>query len=60
VQLRNRLDADRLLVRYDVASKSVTVSFHGQIHVLPETFATYDEGMIAGYSYARSQGWQGT
>jgi hypothetical protein len=59
VQQRNRRDTDRLLVRYDVASRSVSVSFHSQIHVLPETFSTHDEGVIAGYSYARSQGWQG-
>ena len=59
MQQPNRPDMDRLLVRYDVASQSVTVSFQGQIHVLPDTFASHDEGMIAGYSYARSQGWQG-
>jgi hypothetical protein len=57
-QRRNSYDTDRLIVRYDGARKSVTISFQGQSHVLPETYPTYDDGMIAGYSYARAQGWQ--
>jgi hypothetical protein len=56
-QRRNNQDADRLLVRYDAARKLVTISFHGQVHVLPQTFPTYDDGMIAGYGFARDQGW---
>ena len=58
-QLRRRNDdADRLIVRYDGARKSVTISFRGQTHVLPDRYASHDEGMIAGYAYARAQGWQ--
>ena len=51
-------DADRLIVRYDVARKSVTITFQGQTHVLPDRYPSYDDGMIAGYAYARAQGWQ--
>ena len=51
-------DDDRLIVRYDGARKSVTILFQGQSHVLAGTYPTYDDGMIAGYSHARSQGWQ--
>jgi hypothetical protein len=58
MQQHKRHDTDRLFVRYDAESHAVTVSFQGQSRVLPQTFATYDEGMIAGYSYARAQGWQ--
>ncbi|HTZ37605.1 MAG TPA: hypothetical protein VMB84_16360 [Stellaceae bacterium] len=55
---RNSDDADRLIVRYDGARKSVTITFQGQTHVLPETYPTHDDGMIAGYGFARAQGWQ--
>ncbi len=58
MQSRTRQDTTRLMVAYDAARKSVTISFQGQSHVLPGTFPTYDEGMIAGYAYARAQGWQ--
>ena len=58
-QRRNSLDADRLTVRYDVARKLVTITFHGQTHILPDTYPTYDDGMIAGYGFARAQGWHG-
>jgi hypothetical protein len=51
-------DTNRVIVRYDVARKSVTIAFHGQTHVLPGTYQTYDDGMIAGYGFAREQGWQ--
>jgi hypothetical protein len=57
-QSKIRHDANRLMVAYDAARKSVTISFQGQSHILPGTFATYDDGMIAGYAYARAQGWQ--
>jgi hypothetical protein len=55
---RRNEDTERLMVRYDVARKSVTISFRGQVHVLPERYASHDDGMIAGYAYARAQGWQ--
>jgi len=59
MQQRKRADADRLLVRYDAARRTVTVSFQGEVCALPGTFPSYDEAMIAGYSYARARGWQG-
>jgi hypothetical protein len=55
---RTKLDNNRPMVVYDAARKSVTISFQGQTYALPGTFATYDDGMIAGYAYARAQGWQ--
>jgi len=55
---KRNIDDERLIVRYDGARKLVTILFQGQTHVLPGTFPTYDDGMIAGYSHARSQGWQ--
>jgi hypothetical protein len=55
---RKNNEEDRLIVRYDGARKSVTILFQGQAHVLAGTYPTYDDGMIAGYSHARSQGWQ--
>jgi hypothetical protein len=53
----NKPDSDRLTVRYDVARKLVTITCQGQVHVLPDTYATFDDGMIAGYGFARAQGW---
>ena len=45
-------------VRYDSARKSVTVIYQGRKHVLADSYGTHDEAMVAGYAYARSQGWQ--
>ena len=58
-QPRNDHDASRPIVRYDVARKSVSITFQGQTHVLPETFPSYDDAMIAGYGFVRAQGWHG-
>jgi len=54
---RTSYEADRLIVRYDVVRKSVTIRFQGQTHVLTESYSSHDDGMIAGYAYARAQGW---
>ncbi len=56
---RKAEDTDRLIVRYDPERKRVTISFQGSIHVLPQTFGSYDDAMIAGYAYARANGWEG-
>lgn len=60
MQRRTNHDTDRLIVRYDAARKSITVTFQGQTQVLPDTYASYDDGMIAGYGFARDQGWYRT
>jgi hypothetical protein len=57
-QRRKDPDADRLLARYDPTRKSVTISFQGQVHVMPERYSTYDEAMVAGYAFANAQGWR--
>ena len=54
---RASFDANRVSVQYDVARKLVTVTFGEQRHVLPDTYPTFDDGMIAGYGFARAQGW---
>lgn len=51
-------DDSRPIVRYDRVRGTVTIRYQSQTHVLPDRYETYDQAMIAGYAYARAQGWQ--
>ena len=43
---------------YDEATKTVTVHFRWQRHVLPGTYPTREAGMEAGRAFCRRLGWR--
>ena len=45
-------------VTYEPRSQTVIVAFRGRIQVLPGRYASESEGLSAGESFCRVQGWQ--
>ena len=45
-------------VTYEPRSRTVIISFRGRLMVLPGRYATEGEGVSAGESYCRLQGWR--